>query len=371
MPVGIIFMKWDDRIGVDVLAKYPDDFDVNEKTLRQIYNQHEYHNEPGIVSLKVSPFNLSSYYSGPLKRYYVILALNMDEDSQSYESVLIHISHTILQNLRNKKYLRMIPSLFDIISNAIDYTYEQQLAFIYQDEIKRLALNRLREEGLIEKSEFKAWIADKYRNSYVDVESKFSELIKAGLIKEGSIVGKDMSPILIFFTYDIMMFRIPPLEIRKIPNEEGLSDEFFTEFEIVNNTFFKTYQPSEKDNLKMIEIFLNPQLYDVIKILRKLIVDRMQLENLVDTGFLDIEANLKTLEDNQIIYIYKNELGEEYYSLFSDFYIDLSFPKYVLNVVKSIYIQKSKTGKELIEYLNILEKAYIDLKSTKDLIGNL
>ncbi|MFX1325337.1 MAG: hypothetical protein ACFE8N_10285, partial [Promethearchaeota archaeon] len=41
-PLGLLVMKWDERIGAELLAKYPEDIDVSDKTLMQIYGTHEY-----------------------------------------------------------------------------------------------------------------------------------------------------------------------------------------------------------------------------------------------------------------------------------------------------------------------------------------
>ncbi|MFX1467453.1 MAG: hypothetical protein ACFFB8_02235, partial [Promethearchaeota archaeon] len=80
-------------------------------------------------------------------------------------------------------------------------------------------------------------------------------------------------------------------------------------------------------------------------------------------GVDDIYSVLKKLYDAQMIKVYKDDNGTEYYALVSDFYIDLIFPKYLLNVIKVAYEQKSKSNKELLEYLGVLENAYFDLKS--------
>ncbi|MFW9902617.1 MAG: hypothetical protein ACFFDY_15220, partial [Candidatus Thorarchaeota archaeon] len=64
-PTGLMLMQWDEKIGTKVLAKYPDDLDVSEKTLLQIYGTHEYSGEKGIVNLTVGTTNILSYYTGP------------------------------------------------------------------------------------------------------------------------------------------------------------------------------------------------------------------------------------------------------------------------------------------------------------------
>lgn len=66
-----------------------------------------------------------------------------------------------------------------------------------------------------------------------------------------------------------------------------------------------------------------------------------------------------------MIKIFKDANNIEYYTLLTDFYIDLIFPKYLLNVIKVINDQKSKSDKVLNQYLNILEETYFNLKSEK------
>ncbi|MBY8990410.1 MAG: hypothetical protein KGD58_06620 [Candidatus Lokiarchaeota archaeon] len=69
--------------------------------------------------------------------------------------------------------------------------------------------------------------------------------------------------------------------------------------------------------------------------------------------------------DNRLVKVFRDENNIEYYALISDFYMDLIFPKYLLNVIKLAYEQRSIANKALIEYLDVLEDAYFDLKSHK------
>ncbi|MFX1470549.1 MAG: hypothetical protein ACFFB8_18035, partial [Promethearchaeota archaeon] len=92
---------------------------------------------------------------------------------------------------------------------------------------------------------------------------------------------------------------------------------------------------------------------------------RSLLEKLKKKGVDDIYSVLKKLYDAQMIKVYKDDNDTEYYVLVSDFYIDLIFPKYHLNIIKVAYEQKSKSNKVLREYLGVLENTYFDLKSKK------
>ncbi|MFX1345831.1 MAG: hypothetical protein ACFFBC_10275, partial [Promethearchaeota archaeon] len=69
------------------------------------------------------------------------------------------------------------------------------------------------------------------------------------------------------------------------------------------------------------------------------------------------------LWDTNMIKIFKDGNEVEYYTLLTDFYIDIFFPKYLLNVIKRTHEQKSKTDKVLLEYLSLLEDMYTISKS--------
>ena len=65
-----------------------------------------------------------------------------------------------------------------------------------------------------------------------------------------------------------------------------------------------------------------------------------------------------------MIKVFQDERNNEYYALLSDFYVDIIFPKYLLNIIKREYEQKSKADQVLIEYLSVLENSYVNLKSS-------
>ena len=111
------------------------------------------------------------------------------------------------------------------------------------------------------------------------------------------------------------------------------------------------------------DIIVNPQAYEVLRLLRTAIVTKNDLEKLKKNGVEDIDEVLKMLWENQMILVFRDEKKNEYYALVSDFHISLVFPKYLLNFIKSEYDKKSKADQVLIEYLKVLENMYLDLKS--------
>ncbi|MFX0008755.1 MAG: hypothetical protein ACFE9R_00440 [Candidatus Hermodarchaeota archaeon] len=362
MPVGLVVMKWDDRVGTEILTKYPTEVAITDKTLMQVYSTHEYSGESGMISLMVGSLNIASYYTGPDKGYYLLLLLNIDDDPDTYEGGLITASRTILENLEDNAYIQMIPSLYRRLSVFPTLTNEQQLAEIYQDEVKRLIIDRLREEGTVSKSELTIWLKDRYKHGFIDLEGVILELIKKAIVKEASVKG--MPSELIFLTNDLLVMRIPATTLYKSPIDRGLpsklSDDYLTEI----RKYFQKYYPSEEDNLRISKILSDPQAYEVLKLLRTAIVTKNDLEKLKKKGVEDIDDILRLFWENQMILVFRDDKNTEYYALLTDFLIQLIFPKYLLNVIKSEYNKKSKAEQVLIEYLRVLEDVYLNLKST-------
>ncbi len=361
MPVGLVVMRWDDRTGTEVLSKYPEEINVTDKTLMQVYSTHEYSSEMGMISLMVGSLNIASYYTGPEKSLYVLLLLSLDDDADAYEGGLADVARQILQTLDDNSFLSMIPSLFQRISIYPSLNDEQRLAMTYQDSVKRLIITRLREEGVVSKSELMVWLKDKYKQGFVDLDSILIDLIKREVVKEASVKG--MPSELIFLTNDILMGRFPPEGLVKDPSEHGLPVELSSDYLASVKKFFQNYRPSEQDNLNLLEILINPQIYEIMRLLRVSIVTRNELEKLKKKGVEDIDSALKQLWENQLIQVFQDKSGNEYYALLSDIYLSLIFPKYLLNTIKSEYENKSKADKVLIEYLSVLEDTYMGLKS--------
>ena len=79
-------MHWDTRSGVEIEALYPEDMEEpNQMSLLQIYGQHEYSQEKGTITLNVGDLNIISYYSGPEKRYYMVLFLDPSEEANDLD----------------------------------------------------------------------------------------------------------------------------------------------------------------------------------------------------------------------------------------------------------------------------------------------
>ncbi|MFW9772156.1 MAG: LamG-like jellyroll fold domain-containing protein [Candidatus Thorarchaeota archaeon] len=362
-PLGLILTKWDERVGMELLAKYPQDIHVSDKTFMQIYGTHEYSGEKGIITLISGGQNVLSYYTGPETAYYITLILDTNDDSDIYEAAMPNIARIILENLEDQIYLQMIPSFFQRLSVYPSLTDEQNLIFHYQDDIKRMIINFLRDYGVISKSELMIWMKDRKLEGITDLEAILAELIKSELIKVASVKGIPSE--LIFFTKDIFMLRVPPDKLFENPVNYGLPKQFAKSYQTEVNKFFNEYHPTEEDELKLLDNLIDPEVYEAIRLLRTAIITMKDFEKLKKKGINDIYAVLKKLWDTNMIKVFNDKDGTEYYALLTDFYIGQIFPKYILNIIKLSYEQKSKTNKVLQEYLSLLENTYTDIKSKK------
>ncbi len=348
MPVGLIVLHFDNRKGIETIAKYPEEIQISEETQMHIISSHEYTAESGMVSLMVGSLNIASYYTGPDIAYYVLLLLDLDDDPDSYEGGLIDAAHFILQNLKMKDFKHMIPSLFQRISIFPSLSEEQHLARMYQDAEKRSVINRLRDEGVVSKSELSVWLKDTYQFGFVNLDAILIDLIKREMIKESSVKG--MSSELIFLINDIFMSRVPAEVLLKNLTEKGLLSSMKNDYITATKSLFKDYHPTEEDNLNILNLLLNPQIYATLRLLRTTIARRDELEKLKKKGVDDIDSVLKILWENQMIHVFQDKKGIEYYALVSDFYLKKIFPKYQLRVIKANYDNKFKANKILIEY---------------------
>ncbi|MHA2400053.1 MAG: LamG-like jellyroll fold domain-containing protein [Promethearchaeota archaeon] len=360
-PLGLLLMKWDERIGVELLGRYPEDANMSEKALMQIYGTHEYSGEKGAITLIRGNLNVLSYYTGPETGYYIILILSEEDDPDMYEGAMANVAQLILQNIEDDVYIEMIPSIFQRLSVYPSLSYEQNLIFHYQDSVKQMIINILRDYGVITKSELIIWVRDRELEGIIDLEAILAELIKIELIKVASVKGIPSE--LIFLTKDIFMLRVPPDSLFKDPASYGLPTTLTKLYQEEVQNFFNDYQPTEIDTVKLLNSLINPEVYETVRLLRIAIVTMKDFEKLKNKGVSDIYGVLRKLWDINMIRVFKDENGVEYYTLFTDFHVNLIFPKYLLNVIKVLNDQKSKSDKVLIQYLNILEEAYYNLKS--------
>jgi DNA-binding transcriptional ArsR family regulator len=237
---------------------------------------------------------------------------------------------------------------------------EQRICMIYDNQVKRQIMKRLKDEGSVSKSELAVWMKDIYRESFVDIDSALNPFIKMNLIKQVSVKGAagDM----IYLIADVLINRTPPLKVIQNPTEAGLPQSLAADYLQECKTFFENYEPEENDTLKVIETILDPQVYEVLKLLRMAIVTRNVLEKLKKKGVDDVEGTLKKLWDAGMLSVLRDEKSNEYYGLKADLLVKKIYPEYLVNQIRRDYMNKTKNPAVLIEHLNILEHNFDTLQ---------
>jgi hypothetical protein len=356
MAIGLVIMKWDERTGAELVARYPDELELQDKTMMQIYSTHEYTGEAGMISMTVGSINIASYYTGPDSAIYVILLLTLDEDADAFEDGLADISRMVISNIETSQFKSLIPSYFQRLSVYPTLTPEQRLMMLYTDEAKRMVFNRLQKEGSIMKSEILVWLKDQFRTGFIEIDSTLNLLTKEGLIKLVSVKGLPSE--VVFLIRDLIMTRTPPVQILKESGTRGLPTILLESYKSEISTFFKNYVVSDEDNLEVMQTLLDPQVWETFLLLRQAVVTRNDIEKLRKKGVDDPDTVLKKLWTQKIIVVVRDEAGTEYYGLLTDFLVEKFYPEYMINTIRANYSEKTRGDVLLFEYLDILEDQY-------------
>jgi len=119
MPKGIIIIQWDDEIGANLLAKFPENLKISSRTLLNIYTNHRLNNtKPGFATLNLPDMKVLSFFSGMGKEFivasnYIIAFLVLrTEKPLSFKELLKKTSAEILSHLDDKQYENELPKIF-------------------------------------------------------------------------------------------------------------------------------------------------------------------------------------------------------------------------------------------------------------------
>ena len=361
MPLGMIVMHWDDRMGADIIARYPPESSIEDKTLMQLYSQHEYSGDSGIVTMTSGPINIASYYTGVDDAIYTILLLSAQEDGEIYEDGLSEITRTITANIHTGTLDAILPGLFQRLSVYPTLNEEQKLAMIFGSTIKRAIITRLREDVAVSKSELNIWLKDQHREGFFDIEIELNSLVKIGIVKVISIQGQPSD--MVFLVEDILVLRVPSRELISDPVDhhlpESLKSAYFTEIK----AYFEEYHPNESDNIALCEnVLLEPQAYEVLKLIRQAMVTRNDIEKLRKKGVDDIDKVLRILWDNKLLVILQDEHGNEYYCLTADVVLKKIFPEYHIDTIKHQYQTRTQSPEVLKQALEIIKDRYYEMQ---------
>ena len=130
MPTGAFVMHWDEREGAEIVGAYPPEITIGEKTMMQVYSQHQFEGKMGITTIQTSAVNLVSYFTGPDSQYYLILTLKEREEGDKYEDGLREIGPQMLKYEYPEQIKLNLPLLYQQIVLTPNFTEEQRVAAV-------------------------------------------------------------------------------------------------------------------------------------------------------------------------------------------------------------------------------------------------
>jgi DNA-binding transcriptional ArsR family regulator len=353
MPIGLVVIHWDERMGPETLVVYPAGTSISEDTITELYTQHEFSGNIGLITLRNGTDNIASYYTGKEQAIYLMLLLSPEEEGELFEDGLAEASSMIDTNLNS-----MIPTIYQRVAAYSIFNDEQRLAIIWESEIKQNIIKSLR-EGAIQKIELVAWLKDQFKLPEVEADALLGSLAKAGIIRLASVKG--FSSEIVFLIEDIRAYRQPPAELVHESIQHHLSGALKEEYLQKTRQYFKTFSPDQVDQdiPKIInKIILDPIKYKILKQLRHSILTRNDLEGIMKKGASEIDVAMNAFIENELVKVLIDKNGQLYYCLICDFQIEKFYPEYLLNIIANQYRNRAQNQAILMKSLEILHEEF-------------
>ncbi|HDD67014.1 MAG TPA: hypothetical protein ENG31_00125, partial [Candidatus Thorarchaeota archaeon] len=198
MPVALLLIDWDSKIGAVLKAKVPADFadyyreDLNTEIMR-IFTSHAMGDATaGFASLSVriggEEYNVASYYTGIVReeeQYCVSLLLTTSEDPKAYEgaltSVVSHITNAVV-SMTDAELQEELENTYRRIIRLAGMTDESRLARLFADEVTRAVFPKLWKGG-VSKEDLEEWLKMVTGLPSVSVDSIIAPFEELGLVK--------------------------------------------------------------------------------------------------------------------------------------------------------------------------------------------
>jgi len=347
LPIGLIVVKWDNKIGTVLEAKYPEDVVISPDLTMKIYGAHVLGEvrEAGFISMKIDSLNIASYFAGIEINYYVALLLKPTEDATSYEDALIEVASKIFENLLEKKYIEKLPEFYKFLEKYPVLTRDQKIASILLDPIKSFVFKMLLEHGCVSKDQLQEEITKNLSVKTFDINAVLASMIKSGLVVSEWVEGVPSE--VVFLVRDFEIVRVPP-SVKKIPaNVKNAVRDFFSK-----------YKKSPRDVAILTRVITDPEIYEIVKTL-KLHGGMSAGEISEKTGISEdkIFNYLGWLRRNNFVVEVEGK-GESKFYLISEPMVVTFYPEYQIKSVIEKYNEGILPAKQAIRYLLFLKESY-------------
>ncbi len=117
MPKGLVVIKWDDKVGPVVSAKYPENIGFDMDLAMKVYTTHFAGSSSPFSVLDIGGWRIASYYM-PREKFLFALVLNEDEIGEKYEDKLFAVAEKAHKTLQEKGNLDNLPKLYSELLTA-------------------------------------------------------------------------------------------------------------------------------------------------------------------------------------------------------------------------------------------------------------
>ena len=374
MPEGLAVLKWDDELGPVVTAKTPTGLKVglDPTTSMRVYGiatlgETEEAQKPGFSSLSFDKFKLAVYYGGlnmHLKGLpsMVFLVLDSDEDPDVYKDALPEIATQIFLNADGKKYIKMVPKLYEQIARYTMMTPEQRQASILNDPIRRAILRTLMRDGTLQSTDLEQIIFEEVGKK-IDVDLILRPLIKMGIVATGWIEG--LSSEVIYLTRAIFVLRRISQDTIRAVKSGSLPPEVVDSFLDSTKRYHRDYIAKLRRNLtdtiwteaeELSKHLLDFEAYDILQILREGPKQTEHLPSLLEITKAKLRKTLKTMEKAGILVRVNDEDGKEHVLLKSSPEVVTVYPEWLIQRTVDLYNEEEIHSRQAAHYLEILKK---------------
>ena len=374
MPEGLAVLKWDDELGPVVTSKTPKGLKVglDPTTSMRVYGiatlgETEEAQKPGFSSLSFDKFKLAVYYGG-LNMHLrglpsmVFLVLDTEEDPDVYKDALPEIATQIFLNAEGKKYIKMVPKLYEQIARYTMMTPEQRQASILSDPIRRAILRTLMRDGTLQSTDLEQIIFEEVGKK-IDVDLILRPLVKMGIVATGWIEG--LSSEVIYLTRAIFILRRISQDTVRAVKTGSLPPEVVDSFLDSTKRYHRDYIAKLRRNLtdtvwteaeELSKYLLDFEAYDILQILREGPKQTEHLPSLLEITKTKLRKKLKTMEKAGILVRVNDDDGKEHILLKSSPEVVTVYPEWLIQRTVDLYNQEEIHSRQAGHYLEILKK---------------
>ena len=374
MPQGFIITKWTDDQGMLVEFKYPDDIEVDLDDMMRVFYAHVVGAGSSgnvLVRLEKAHSNVSSHFTGMTggTPYLVNLMLELGEDPDMFgEAIIKEINENILEYLHgmeediNKKYaiteklrgyLKSALFLFERLKNM---SKEQRISQIYSSAKSRAILEILQERAH-SRRELQNILEDKIGAIVSNIEYALDPFIKTNLIKQDWIEG--LSDVFLFLLNDFSLYRKPVKRLVENARKDLPNAALAKKYRDAVKNFFSTYKPTTEDSARIALNMLHPDKYDFITLFRERAYPMNKLPKTPADSYLDLDVLLKSLEEDNIIKIIKDDISKiDWVFLFTDISVNIFYPEYLLENIRRDRAAGTLKKEVAVKHLEFLEEVY-------------